>query len=481
MQRRDIRAAIFTLQKQGLGLHAIARALRVARNTVRRVLMSESIDVPVLERAEKAAEHETRIRELHVQCEGNLVRVHEELAAKGVMLSYSTLTGFCRRHGIGQKPKERAGRYDFEPGEEMQHDTSPHDVKIRERLRRLHCASLVLCYSRMIYAQVYPVWNRFWAKVFLTEAITFFHGAAHNCMLDNASIIVARGNGENAVMAPEMVAFGERFGTVFVAHELGDADRSGRVERPFSYIEGNFYVGRTFTDLADLNAQLRAWCDKVNATPKKVLGTAPIMLFATEQTALRPLPSYIPPVYLLHRRTVDVEGYIHLHTNLYSVPTELIDREVSVHETKDQVRIFDGHRLVCEHARQEDGLRRRFTLPGHEKKRRSQEAGSSRPKSPEEQRLRTDSPILSAMVDALQKRHGGRARRLLMRLHRLWLDYPAEPLRKALTVALDHGLFDLDRIEKMILRYVAGDFFRLPVDDGDDEGNDDKKGYGDKT
>jgi hypothetical protein len=36
-------------------------------------------------------------------------------------------------------------------------------------------------------------------------------------------------------------------------------------------------------------------------------------------------------------------------------------------------------------------------------------------------------------------------------------------------VALEHGLFELNRIETLILRHVAGDFFRLrPPDDHDD-------------
>jgi hypothetical protein len=42
------------------------------------------------------------------------------------------------------------------------------------------------------------------------------------------------------VPVPEMVAFGERFGFEFAAHEIGDANRSARVERPFRFIEGNF-------------------------------------------------------------------------------------------------------------------------------------------------------------------------------------------------------------------------------------------------
>jgi hypothetical protein len=47
-------------------------------------------------------------------------------------------------------------------------------------------------------------------------------------------VILARGSGKNAVVAPEMEAFGKRFGFLFVAHAVGDANRSARVERPFS-------------------------------------------------------------------------------------------------------------------------------------------------------------------------------------------------------------------------------------------------------
>ncbi len=470
MQSRDIREAIFTLQKKGHGVRSIARALGVSKNTVKRVLTSGQVEVPAIERTEKAEPHEEKIRALFALCKGNLVRVHEELVAARVELPYSTLTGFCRRRGLGQEPKERAGEYHFNPGQEMQHDTSPHDVTIGGRFRRVQCASLVLCYSRRIFAQVYPTWNRFWAKVFLTEALLVFGGAAGRGVVDNASILVASGTGKDAVFAPEVVAFAVRFGFVWLAHELGDADRSARVERPFHHIEHNFYVGRTFADVADLNAQLRLWCAKVDAKPKKRLGTTPIALFATEQTALRSLPLHVPEVYALHRRSVDCEGYVTLHTNRYSLPSALIDREIDVHETKDRVRVFDGHKLVCEHAREEDGAGKRKTLPEHEAEGRWHRRGTPRPPSPEEQRLRADSPVMAQMVDAIQKRHGGRATRRLGRLYRFWLDYPAEPLRAALAIALEHGLSDLERIEVLVLRHIAGNFFRLPPIDDEDNG-----------
>jgi transposase len=468
MQDRDTRTAILLLRAKGHGIRRIKRALQVSRGTIRRVLESGTAEVPSIEREEKAEPYEAKIVELHARCNGNLVRVHEELAAAGIALAYSTLTGFCRRRGIGQKPKERTGQYTFLPGEEMQHDTSPHDVVIGGKRRRVQCASLVLCYSRMIFAMVFPTWTRFWVKVFLTEALRFFEGAAGRCMLDNASVVVAGGNGKNAVMAPEMVAFGKRFGTVFTAHELGDANRSAHVERAFHHIENNFYPGRDFADVSDLNVQLRAWCERVNGTAKKSIQAKPVELFATERASLKPLPLHIPEVYLRWNRTVDDEGYITLHTNRYSLPASLIDREVFVHESRGQIRIFDGHALVCEHAREEEGMRQRRTLPEHERQARWRRKGAERPALPEETRLRASSPTVTAMVEALKKRLGGRVTRPLLRLHRMWLDYPQEPLDAALRVALDHGLYDLERIEALVLRHVAGDFFRLPVDPNDD-------------
>jgi transposase len=111
----------------------------------------------------------------------------------------------------------------------MQHDTSPHDVVIGGRRRRVQCASLVLCYSRHLYAQAYPTFNRFYAKAFLTEALTRFGGAARRCLVDNTSVVIAAGTGANARIAPEMEAFATRFGFHFVAHAV--ARQPPRVER----------------------------------------------------------------------------------------------------------------------------------------------------------------------------------------------------------------------------------------------------------
>ena len=181
------------------------------------------------------------------------MRVHEELTASGAVLSYPALTAFCRRHGIGQAPPLPAGQYHFEPGEEMQHDTSPHELELAGKKRKVQTASAVMCYSRMLFFQCYPSFQRFDCKIFLTDALRYLSGVPAGVMIDNTNVVVLRGTGREMVPVPEMAAFAERFGFHFVAHEIGNANRSARVERPFAFIENNFLAGRTFSSWEDLN------------------------------------------------------------------------------------------------------------------------------------------------------------------------------------------------------------------------------------
>jgi hypothetical protein len=110
------RTAILKLHEQDHGSRTIARALKVSRDAVRRVIASDSATVPPLMRAELAEPWREQILELYVRYEGHLGRVHAALAEHGATLSYAALTAFCRRHDIGRTPPPPAGRYHFEPG-----------------------------------------------------------------------------------------------------------------------------------------------------------------------------------------------------------------------------------------------------------------------------------------------------------------------------------------------------------------------------
>lgn len=463
------RKVILDLHAKGRGTRTIAKALGISRGAVQAVIHDGHAQVSPIERAEKAAPFRDEILALFESCKGNLVRVHEELVSAGAELSYPALTAFCRKHGIGHPIEPPVGQYHFEPGQEMQHDTSPHQAVIGDRARKMQTASLVLCYSRMIFAQCYPRFTRFECKIFLTDALTYFGGACGQCMIDNTSVVRLVGTGANMVPVPEMAAFGERFDFVFCAHEVGDADRSGRVERPFHFFENNFLAGRRFEDWRHLNAEARAWCDRVNAKHRRRLHASPRELFALERARLRPLPVYVPDVYVLHHRIVDTEGYIHVHRNRYSAPYQLIGRTVEARETNDRIEIFDGPRLVGLHEKVLDPTDARVTDPAHRPPRGEGRCARDASNT-EERRLAERMPEAVPYVALLRKRRRGGTRDvrwLLRMLH----DYPREAVVAAMADALRYGLVDLERLERMVLRRVDRDFFppRNTDPENDDE------------
>jgi len=403
------------------------------------------------------------IKAAFVRCEANVVRVQQVLEEDHEMIiPYSTLTRWVRE-ADWRAPKQRAGRYHFAMGEEMQFDTSPHRLKLDQRPVKAQCASLVLAYSRRIFVRYFPCFTRFEAKAFLHEALRFMDGSATRCMIDNTNVVVLSGSGADAVITPEMVAFGQIFGFEFIAHAIGHANRSARVERPFYYVERNFLAGRRFSDWDDLNAQARAWCEQIaNQKPKRSLGMPPEAAYVLEKHALRPLPAYLPPVYQAFTRIVDVEGYVYLDTNRYSVPERLIGKQVEVYKYPEVVKVLFGHREMAEHPRFVGKRHKQNTLKAHRRPKRRQ---AYQTPCEEERQLYGKSEPLNRYVAELKKRSPGRGVSRLRRLLMMRRTYPKEAFLGAVETALQYGLYDLARLEHLILERVAGDFFQITPDD----------------
>jgi hypothetical protein len=394
------------------------------------------------------------------RCRGHVVRLQEVLKDDYHLdLAYRTLTRLVRQAGF-RAPKRRAGTYQFAPAQEMQHDTSPHRVIIGDKPVTAQCAALVLAYSRRLFIQYYPRYTRFEARWFLTEAFRFMDGTCPCCVIDNTSVLVASGSGPKAQIAPEMAAFGRFFGVTFRPHAVGHADRKARVERPFAYVEGNFLAGRTFRDWQDLTHQALTWCQNVaNQKPKRALGMSPEAAYVLEKPALIPLPASTPPVYQSGDRVVDVEAYVTLDTNRYSVPERLIGQRVEVLKYPDRVRVFFDHHQVADHPRLMGKRDGKLTAKGHHAPLAKQRAYQG--PAAEEHHLMGHTEVLDRYVTELKRRSTGRGVARLKRLLNLKRTYPEAAFLAAVDLALQYGLYDLTRLERLILERVAGDCFHL--------------------
>ena len=168
---------------------------------------------------------------------------------------------------------------------------------------------------------------------------------------------------------------------------------------------------------------------------------------------------YIPPVYQTLYRTVDVAGYVQVDTNRYSAPERLVGKDVEIHKLWERVEVFFKNQKVADHPRLLDKRETRVTAPGHHPPFNRQRAHEGA--SVEEKALLGQHEWLDRFVGELKKHSGGRAVRSLRRLLDLKRTYPPEAFEKALVQALRYGLYDLSRLEQLILSQVAGDFFTI--------------------
>ena len=183
----ETKQAILTMYQKECGIRHIGRTLKVSKNTVRRVIRGEAGETVV--KTSRYQQLRPVISDLFKLCRGNVVRIQEIVEQKhGHLIPYSTLTHIVRDLDL-RETKQRAGSYTFPPGQEMQHDTSPHTLFIGEKRVKAQCAGLVLAYSRKLFIQYYPAFTRFEAKCFLSEAFLFMEGLCSECIIDNTSVI----------------------------------------------------------------------------------------------------------------------------------------------------------------------------------------------------------------------------------------------------------------------------------------------------
>jgi hypothetical protein len=139
---------------------------------------------------------------------------------------------------------------------------------------------------------------------------------------------------------------------------------------------------------------------------------------------------------------------------------------MEVRESKERIDVCDGPRQVASHRRIVDPVDARVTAPEHRPPR-----GEGRVKkgpAPEQTELCLAEPALATYIAALAQHAHGRGVRVLQRLLRLVREYPRQPLLDAVREAERFGLYDLDRLERMILRRIGRDYFLLPDLDDDD-------------
>lgn len=342
MIHADKRQTAKTLATEGRSKKEISRLLNISPKSVRRLLKNNGAAPPP--RQDKIAVSEELLRKTYVACGGFRQRIYEVLTEEeGLKIGYSTLTRLLRESGIGRKHQHRYAHVEDVPGAEMQHDTSPHRVKLGTETVLVQCSSLYLRYSKMRYIQFYRSFNRWRMKCFFHEALSYWGYSARTCVIDNTNLAVLHGTGKAAVIHPEMLSFAKPYGFVWLAHEKGHANRKAGVERSFWTAETNFLPGRTFVSLEDMNQQALAWSERFAQRPHAKTRLIPSELFESEKADLFILPVVLQAPYQPHQRVLDAHGYLAFDGNYYWVPDEPETRpgsKVDLLQYAKKIKIF---------------------------------------------------------------------------------------------------------------------------------------------
>jgi transposase len=472
MIEADKRQAVFALHQEGMSLHEIARRLHLSRNTVRSIVAQKG-EIPVGVRKDKIQIETELLQRLYQECEGWVQRVHEKLVEEhGIRVGYSTLTRMLRQldlEGSETSQHSRCGRVADQPGAEMQHDTSTYGLQLGDERVQVIASLLYLRYSKRRYLRFYRLFNRFRMKCFLHEALMFWKHAASQCIIDNTNLARLRGTGRDAVMAPEMEAFGKQYGFHFVCHAKGHANRKAGEERSFWTVETNFFPGRHFQTLEDLNQQAFEWATvRMEHRPVGKSQLIPAQAFERERAALIALPAHLPPPYQVHDRGTDQYGYAAFNGNYYWVPGTS-RQDVKILEYSQRLKIYQGRQCLVEYTLPADGTHNQLITPQGMPPPNRQPKDRKRPTAEEEKRLRAMSPTVDRYLNFVAKSAGDMRRHHFIReLFTLSRRMPAALFLQTVERALHYGIRDgetLQRIARLLLSQGQLPLFTAEVDE----------------
>lgn len=346
----------FYVEKWRIG--TIARQLKIHHNVVRRVLTKAGIP------KESLVPRKSMI-------EPFLPLILEKLE-KYPTLSAARLYGMVRERGYKggdhhfrhlisiYRPRPAAEAYlrlKTLPGEESQVDWGHFGyMTIGKAKRSLAAFVMVLSFSRKIFLKFYLNMR---IENFLRgheAAFNAWGGVPRVIKSDNLKSEVLERKGDAIRFNPKLIAFASHYRFEPRPVAVARGNQKGRVERAIRYIRDNFFSGRTWTTLEDLNKQAAAWCDGIAADrpcPEETSRTVQ-EVFEEEKAKLYQLPENPYPTDEREEIQVGKTPYLRYDLNDYSVPHTEVRKILTVIGTPTEIKITDGTTILARHIRSYD-------------------------------------------------------------------------------------------------------------------------------
>ncbi len=378
-----------------------------------------------------------------------VTRLYDMITPRGYTGSVVQLRRYVRAVRPAVR-KEAFFRLRTLPGEQAQVDWGCFgSVLVGKSKRPLSCFVMVLGWSRALFAyftldQTLESFVRCHVRAF--EALG---GVPRALLYDNLKTAVLERQGDLIRFHPRLLQLAGHYHFAPKPCAPYRGNEKGKVERAIRYLRYSFFDARSFSSVADLNAQLNAWIQAV-AHARRVPGDPDERIVAAalveERPRLLPLPQHPFESDLVKPAASGKTPYIRFDLNDYSIPHTLVGKPLTLIASEDAVRIADGDRVVAEHRRSYDRLQL-VEDPAHlralaEQKRHAHELRGR-------DRLRTGCAHAEAFLDAIALR-GGHLGGTTSRLLRLLDRFGAAPLDAAIADAFGRGALSAQSVAHVL-------------------------------
>jgi transposase len=360
--REELVHQVLLLAKQSTPARAIARALGVGRNTVRRVLAAhadgrevEHIAIPQrpprAPRPSKLDAWHRRIVELLAQFPDiTAQRVFERLRDEGYDGGYTPVKRRVRVLRPPPKPAPSLPTPVFGPGEMAESDWSPYTIQFTTgKTVVVQALSYVLVSSKRKFFGLYESNDLHALMDGHVRAFERFEGCAQQCKYDSQKPVVLRWECNQPIYNPQFLAFSSYYEFRPVAVRRGHPNDKPSTERSFWEVERSFLNGRAFRDLDDLRAQLADWLDRI--VDHRVLHKRTALeRFADERDHLVPLPRHPYDTARVVYRVCSIDGFVAWAGNQYAVPYDHITDILPVRITQRELFVYAADlRCIARH------------------------------------------------------------------------------------------------------------------------------------
>jgi len=348
---------VHLLAKAGWSQREIAARTGYSRNTVKKLLALGASGVQerrYAARGSKLDPYKGYLADRYRQTGLSAVRLYAEIGRQGYTGGVDVVRRYVRTLAPQRTALKKATvRYETGPGEQGQADWAfcgrlPDG---RGRAVPIYAFLLALGFSRLLVVELTTDMRVETLIGCHERAFTALGGCPQTMLYDNMKQ-VRLGPGR---LNPLFVDFAAHYGFAIQTHRVRRPRTKGKVERMVDYLKDGFLRGRVFVDLADCQAQLAHWLDRVaNTRVHATTQRRPIDLWAVEQPCLTPLAG-VPAYQLAMRamRRVSSECWVHFQGARYSVPPSQVGQQVlvEVHGEPHRVVIRADQVIVAEHPR----------------------------------------------------------------------------------------------------------------------------------